>query len=399
MTGAGGLDLAALLAPLDVDTFLAEHWERAPFHGPGPADRFASLLALDEVEHLFAIAPDRPGQPGALAVRTREGRLEAHPVGPAAPHGRSRAAMAEAFATGHTVVVNGLGHLHPAVSRLCADVAEQVQHPVSCNLYLTPPGAAGFLPHHDLQDTMFLQVEGSKHWSLWEPATALPLDVTPAGPAPGTDRPPDVEVTIERGDVLHVPRGWAHAGRAGDTTSLHLTLGVRPTTWLDLLVATLGAVAATDVDLRRALPLAGGARPDDGDIARTAAELLDRAAAAAGMRVTQALDGLLADRMEGARPAFEPHLTSTAGRDTITLGSVVERRPGLRPVVTVTHGVSRITFPGSHVEGPAAAAPAMRLVASARRLVVGDLPGLPDEARLALVRELVLQGLLRPVPG
>ncbi len=399
MTSAGDLDLAALLAPIDVATFLAEHWERTPFHGPGPTDRFASLFSLDEVEHLFTFAPDRPGQAGALAVRSQDGALEEYPVGAVEPHGRSRAALAEAFATGHTVVVNGLARLHPTVSRLCAVVAEEVQHRVACNLYLTPPGGAGFLPHYDLHDTIFLQVHGAKHWSLWEPTTALPLTPTPAGPAPGTDRPADVEVTVEQGDVLHVPRGWAHAGRAGTETSLHLTVGIRATTWHDIVAATLRAVAEADVDLRRALPLAGATRTGHQELSRTAADLLARAGATAEGLGARALDGYLTARMEHERPALGPHLAFTAGREGITLGSVVERRPGLRPVVTVVDGRGRMVFPGSHVEGPEAAVPAMRMVAASTRLVVRDLPGLPDEARLALVRELVLQGLLRPAPG
>ena len=40
---------------------------------------------------------------------------------------------------------------------------------VGANVYLTPPGTQGFAPHFDDVDVFILQLEGKKHWRLYEP--------------------------------------------------------------------------------------------------------------------------------------------------------------------------------------------------------------------------------------
>ncbi len=391
------LDLPALLAPLGLAGFLADHWEREPYRGTGPADRFADLFSLDEVEAVFTAVPERDAISGVLAVRCDEGELRPFALGDREPGRRSTAAMAEAFATGHTVVVNGLPSVHPGISRLCADAEAHLQHPVACNLYLTPPGAQGFLPHHDLHDTFFLQVEGTKHWSLWAPDVVLPLPVERKGPPATPTGPPTLTLVLEPGQVLYVPRGWVHAGAATDELSLHLTLGALSTTWHDLLVDLLRAVADEDADLRAALPLAPSQGVGDEEVMATARSLLARLSVAAEKVGTAPLETLLARRVGRERPALEPHLRATWARDAVDDTTIVERRDGLRPVVRVDGTTCVIVFPGSHVEGPAAAEAALRFVAAHPRFAVADLPDLPEVARRDLTRQLVLQGLLRIV--
>ena len=43
---------------------------------------------------------------------------------------------------------------------------------VGTNMYLTPPGTQGFAPHYDDVEVFILQLEGKKHWRVYEPRTA-----------------------------------------------------------------------------------------------------------------------------------------------------------------------------------------------------------------------------------
>ena len=40
---------------------------------------------------------------------------------------------------------------------------------VDCFSYLTPPGTQGFAPHYDDIEAFILQLEGKKHWKLYNP--------------------------------------------------------------------------------------------------------------------------------------------------------------------------------------------------------------------------------------
>ena len=37
------------------------------------------------------------------------------------------------------------------------------------NSYLTPPGSQGFAPHYDDIEAFVIQLEGKKHWRLYNP--------------------------------------------------------------------------------------------------------------------------------------------------------------------------------------------------------------------------------------
>ena len=58
------------------------------------------------------------------------------------------------------------------VWKLCATLQEFFGSFVGTNMYLTPPGTQGFAPHYDDVEVFILQLEGKKHWRVYEPRTA-----------------------------------------------------------------------------------------------------------------------------------------------------------------------------------------------------------------------------------
>lgn len=168
---------------------------------------------------------------------------------------------------------------------------------VGANAYLTPPGAAqGFAPHYDDIDAYCLQLQGRKRWKVYaplDPTQQLPRtsspDFTPSDLANVT---PVMDVILEEGDVLYMPRGWIHqactlpleakeekssstteaasasnnptASSSASTTkhhqhSLHLTISaMQQWAWVDyleiLLPEALEAAAHSSTTLRQGLP-------------------------------------------------------------------------------------------------------------------------------------------------
>ena len=55
--------------------------------------------------------------------------------------------------------------------------------------YLTPAGTQGFAPHYDDIEAFLLQLEGSKHWKIYQPRSAA----AGADRVIGANWPPDID--------------------------------------------------------------------------------------------------------------------------------------------------------------------------------------------------------------
>ncbi|MDP9408817.1 MAG: cupin domain-containing protein, partial [Actinomycetota bacterium] len=250
---------------LDVATFAREHWNARPRlvrAAELPRD-FTDLLTVGDVDELL----------GPRGLRTPYFRLVKGGESPpertytrAAVAGNRRltdlsdsARVAERFAAGHSVVLNALHRIHPPVADFCRELAAELGHPTQVNVYVTPPGAQGFKAHHDTHDVFVLQLDGVKHWQVFEPVIELPLASQPSSGFPPevlSSGEPVLDVDLRPGDALYLPRGWRHAARTADDRSIHLTVGVLQTTWYDVLGEAI-KLASDELEFRHALPLSG----------------------------------------------------------------------------------------------------------------------------------------------
>ncbi|MFD4859041.1 JmjC domain-containing protein [Streptomyces atratus] len=156
---------------------------------------------------------------------------------------------------------------HPPVRELTRGVAERLGRLVEAFFFLSRPGRRGPV-HRDDGDLLAIQLSGAKHWQVY------------AGPADGDWAPvreenpgaPLLDTVLEAGEVLYVPRGFAHTAAAvGDSSSAHLTVVVREAGAEHLRTALLTGIV-------NGLALPG--RPlDDDALLRTAAGLLDHLSA------------------------------------------------------------------------------------------------------------------------
>ena len=121
-------------------------------------------------------------------------------------------------------------HKHnDAIQSLLSTLELEFHCMVGANAYLTPPNSSqGFAPHYDDIDAYCLQLQGSKRWKVYEPTVKLPRtsseDFT-AADLEGME--PFLDVTLEEGDLLYMPRGWIHQActlRDNSKHSLHLTV-------------------------------------------------------------------------------------------------------------------------------------------------------------------------------
>lgn len=83
-------------------------------------------------------------------------------------------------------------------------------------LFVTPRGTRGFAWHYDLEDVFILQTLGSKTYYLRENTRVTSLDGAADFAQFAQEVSPLAVCALTVGDVLYIPRGMWHMGRAED---------------------------------------------------------------------------------------------------------------------------------------------------------------------------------------
>ncbi len=221
------------------EDFLAQVYGRTYRHFPGEPHRYAGLLGWNDLNALLThhrLEPPRlrlsidgealPHHVYSVPVTTRRNTVW-HQLKPTEPH--------QHLAEGATLVLDAIDELHSGVGLLAQQLERHLRTGIQVNAYASWTPQEGFGVHWDDHDVLVLQVDGAKRWRIYGPTRQAPLyrDTDVPEPPPGGPR---VELVLNAGDMLYLPRGWWHAVAASEGVhSLHLTCGMQPTTGADLL--------------------------------------------------------------------------------------------------------------------------------------------------------------------
>jgi hypothetical protein len=350
----------------------------------GEPGRFDDLLSLEDVERMVCAGGLR--HPAFRLVKAGE-RLELgdyasdvpwRPVPFAGTIDVPRALSA--FASGATVVLQALHHTHPPLATFCRLLETELRQPVQANAYFTPRDSQGLPVHHDTHDVFCLQVAGRKRWLVYEPVLELPLRDQRYRPELGEPGEPVLDLVLEPGDTLYMPRGWLHQALTSDEDSLHLTIGVNVYTWLDALRAALDE-CAEELAVRRSVP-------DDGV---APAELLE--ALEARLQPDDVARRRRSKLVRTRRPVLEGALSELRASDALTAQTLLERRPTV--LSELEDGA--LVFEGKTLRVPERAAAELKAVAESEGpFRAQELPGeLDAESRLVLLRRLIREGFVR----
>ena len=191
-----------LLGGQSPEQFMRQYWQRKPLLVrqalPGiqpPANRseLAALAASEDVESRLVSQFD-----GKWA-------LKHGPVNKLPPWSKP----------GWTVLVQGLDLHVPAAQELLAKfrfVPEARLDDLMIS-YATDGGGVG--PHFDSYDVFLIQVHGKRHWRIGRQGHATTGALRQDVPVKLlADFEPEQEFTLEPGDMLYLPPGWAHDGIA-----------------------------------------------------------------------------------------------------------------------------------------------------------------------------------------
>ncbi|POX64484.1 cupin [Streptomyces sp. Ru62] len=294
----------------DTGEFFASRWHREPgvFTPAGGAYTSFGLADAEDALNtgLFRVPYIEMWEDNALlpARKFTAARTVAreNPAG-FADHEKIRALLDR----GATMLLRCLDQWHRPTQEMLAGLAEELGRPVEAFFFVTPAGQPGLPLHRDDADVLVIQVAGAKRWRIHE------------GPADGNwragrikdDEPQPAELletVIRPGQVLYIPRGFAHRAVGQEGLSAHLSLTIREAGTADLTDALARhAVAGAGLD---ALPVTADA------LTGTAKKLLENAVRRLSELTPQELvDSARRHRMAHMPAATAPlSLTETAGR-------------------------------------------------------------------------------------
>lgn len=391
-------DLGRLLAPDEPEEFLRDTWETRPhvIHR-GQPDYFRQLFTLSDLDDVIAFTrpkftslnsndaqrpamsfvqgwlPDQSETPGDLFPGIGE--------------------LRETYGRGKSVVIRGMHRRWPAIATFCRSFEELFHCPVHANLYLTPPQSQAFPPHIDTHEVFALQLDGAKVWRLYGQVATLPLTEDKTS-LPRSTLGPAEEVRLEAGDVLYLPRGYAHEAATSECASLHLTIGIHTYRWADLLHQALSDITRRDSRFRASLPvgLMGSAKAPQ-NIFDQFHELFR--ILAQDVHFEEALQHLDDHFFDGLNMLPGGQFTVSREAEEIDADTLLEHRPGVISRVFVAGTEAIIEFPGGRVAGPVRIVEALRFMSRTARFSPSDLPGdLGDNGRILLAQRMVRAGML-----
>jgi hypothetical protein len=377
-----------LLRPHSPDAFLRDCWEQTPYLiVRNDASYYADLFSMEDMDALISVT--RP-HTDIVVVRSERGVRSSAPIERDISGAPNIYWLYGMYHAGYTIIVNGAELRWPPIGELCRNLESELGHRVGANLYFTPSEAQGFLPHFDDHEVLILQIEGSKQWSLFPPPTELPLPETAVQVDTarlGRAR----KVMVRAGDLLYVPRGVVHQAVAPRKPSIHLTIGIHVTRWIDVIIDAMRMTASQDVRWRKALPV-GSAQDKTEDLVGHLQQLLKTIPGEGDFHraLRERKDRFLAS----GRPLPDGHFRSLERIASIGLRTRLRRRKNMSSIVSIENGEAVIRFPGNRVTGPPGIEGAFRFISRSKGFAVRELPDeLSDDSKIVLASRMVREGL------
>jgi mannose-6-phosphate isomerase-like protein (cupin superfamily) len=255
-----------IMAPLGADRFFAEYEDKQPLHLKGTADKFAQVMTWAKLNELL-------GQATIWSQASLRLWLDKEPILPAryCQSALSRDGLQmqqpdpgkvkDFLRRGATLVANEIDHLNPGLTAFAQAMEQALFGKVQGNLYVSSRRRQGFASHRDRHDVYAVHVEGTKTWYVYEGRATVPIQHPFCDTTPSQDEQAKgrllMEVKMEPGDLLYLPRGQYHDALADEGGAMHIAFGVTYPIGLDVLTLLYERAAAEPL-FRTNLPRPGG---------------------------------------------------------------------------------------------------------------------------------------------
>ena len=353
-----------LLGGLSPRGFMRRHWHKRPLlirqalPGVVPPLGRPALFALagrEEVESRLIVRQDD-------SWSLRHGPLPRRALPPVAQ-------------PGWTLLVQGLDLHLPAARALLARFRFVPEARLDDLMLSWASHGGGVGPHVDSYDVFLLQVQGRRRWRIAPPGDAalqpgLPLKILACFE-------PAEDWLLEPGDMLYLPPGWGHEGRA-EGECMTASIGFHAPARDELARELLGRLADA-ADRAASTRYRDAAQPATAEPGRIPAALQRFAAdaVARALRGAGALEAALGEALTEPKPQvwFEPGAAPA-----------LEHGVRLDPRTRMMYDATQVYVNGESWRAAGRDARTMRRLADARRLEPGEVSRASAAARALLVQ-------------
>jgi ribosomal protein L16 Arg81 hydroxylase len=391
-------DFSDLIQPIGIEDFEANYWEKQVLHiQRDNPDFFTSLFSIEDLDKVLEY--NRPKGSSLKVVKSQQ------PMNPTVYENKDGSLnlnqLYTAYADGYTIVINEIQRFWDPIKMLVENIRQHISHNAVANLYLTPENEKALSPHYDSHDVFALQISGEKHWILYDDAyfkTPLLHSFQPIFQREHLTGAR--EITMRAGDILYMPRGVPHEAYTTDKSSMHITVGVHSTQWIDFITKSLLNLSQKHIELRKALPI-GFLNSESESLLSADAELdfiniLQQVFQKEN--ITGSLNILGEEFRTKEQPKPDGHFASLDKINHIHLDSQLSKREGLTSKVTNSASGARISFQGNTIKGPSQIVSTLAFISQQEGIFsVKEIPFLNDDNKLKLAKRLVRGGLLKVV--
>ncbi|MDH3661821.1 MAG: cupin domain-containing protein [Alphaproteobacteria bacterium] len=268
-----------IMAPIGADAFMSEYEGKKPLHLKGAADKFMNVMSWSLLNDLLGQATIW-SQQSLMLVLDKETLPAQKYCAPAAGRDGGQvlrpdpARVQDYLKKGATLVANDIDHLSAGLTAFSRCMEQALGAKIQGNLYCSSKRRQGFAAHFDTHDVYAVHVEGTKTWHIYEGRATDPI-AHPMFKTLGREHHEKakgkllMDVVMEPGDLLYLPRGQYHDALADQGGAVHIAFGATYPIGMDVMSMLFDQVVAEPV-FRANLP-----RPDEGDTEQRLARLAE----------------------------------------------------------------------------------------------------------------------------
>jgi ribosomal protein L16 Arg81 hydroxylase len=403
----GRISFADITAPLEPAQFLSDHWAQKAVLLRATERDFDSFCGWDAVNAILNAGDctfpqikvsrsDDAVSPDLFTTNVGGQRIV------------NERAVVNLFREGASFGITGADSHWPPLRSIVDCFHDALLESVHANIYCSPPNTQGFQCHYDLHEVFVLQVEGTKHWRVFRPFVDAPIESwrrEEGQEALQTDA--YVDVVLQKGDVLYVPRGHWHYAVAQDSVSLHVTVGITCRKGMAFL-DWLGGELSQETTWRRNAPVLsapGGGDPIPAGFAQWAGGL--KRSLLEKLSDPTLFDRFLKDTASGIQPIHTIDMPLQGLAEQLPVDRLVFERPSGRHHVFEQKGPSEVivSVAGSDIQLEGVSPIVISRMFASPSFTLADIktwdPTVSFAETSELLTELVRSGLLmtRPISG